>query len=57
MHLTNCVSESDKENQNTHNLLHNGNHLKRKIEKKTVFRRFKSIKTVEAIRKLTSDLK
>lgn len=57
MHLTNSVSESDKENQNTHNLLHNGNHLKRKIEKKTVFRRFKSIKTVEAIRKLTLDLK
>lgn len=57
MNLTDSVSECDKENQNTCNIFQQGGPLKKKIEKKTVCRRYKNIKTVEAIRKLTLDLK
>lgn len=56
MNLTNLESCEDKENINNGNLLMPST-MKRKIEKKTVTKRYKNAKTVEAIKRLTLDLK
>lgn len=57
MKLTKIVSENDKENINCQNILAMPAQFKKKIQKKSLLKRYKNGKTAEAIRKLTLDLK
>lgn len=56
MNLTNFDTCEDKENINNSNVVMPIS-MKKKIEKKSVTKRYKNPKTVEAIKRLTLDLK